>query len=238
VTGVSCARRRLSLAASTLAVMTALGALLLSGQGGLQVPPLTTPGEWYQWFNAREPAEAFVALVRLGALGLGWYLLSATGAGVVARMVGARSLIRVADAVSLPPVRAVVRWIVGAGLTASTALAGSPAVAARPASPAITMTRLPDAANPAPGFTAAVPAAPSPSPPPSVTTWKVRPGQSLWQIARDVESVRQGREATDPEVAAYWRTLIDANRDLFVDRENPHLVFPGQEFRLPPSARP
>ena len=235
-------RPRLDLAVSTLAVTAALGALLLSGQGALDWPPLRAPGEWQAWFTTREPAEAFVALVRAGALVLAWYLLAAIAAGVAARLVGARSLIRITDAVSPSSVRAVVRWALGAGLAASTALAATPAVADRPPATAITMTRLPDpksrlAAPPAiPPVRALTPAAPA-SPQP-VTTWTVRAGQSLWKIARDVESVRRGRVATDREVSAYWRALIDANRDLLADRQNPHLVFPGQVFRLPPPLAP
>src|SRR5207244_2362692 len=119
--------------------------------------------------TTREPAEAFVALLRLGALLSGWYMLAATGAAVVARAVGARSLIRLTDAASPPSVRAVVRWALGAGLAAPTALGSCPAHAAP---------------------------------------------------ARDV--------------SAYWRALGEANRDLLADRSNPHLVFPGQVFRLPP----
>jgi hypothetical protein len=237
---VSNARRRLSRVASTLAVTAALGLLLVSGQGALEWPPLTAPAEWHQWFAEREPAEAFVALVRLGALVLCWYLLAATSAGVVARALGDCRLIRVTDAASIPTVRAAVRWALGTGLAASTALTGSPAIAARPPSPAITMTRLPEPANAAPpptGGTAAVPAVPAvPSLP--VTTWEVRPGQSLWRIARDVESVRRGRPASDREVSAYWQALIDANRDLLAEPRNPSLVFPGQVFRLPPRPSP
>jgi hypothetical protein len=217
-------------AASTLAVTTVLAAVLLNAQGALEWPPTTTA--WHQWLSERGAAETFVAIVRLGALAMCWYVLVATGVGVVARMVSAGPLVRAADAVSLPAVRAIVRWAMGASLTASTALTTSPAVAARPAPPAITMTRLPDAAAPTPSPPVAPPTVPAPPPP--VTTWAVRPGQSLWTIARDVESLRQGREASEREVSAYWRALIDANRDLLTDRRNPHLVFAGQLFRLPP----
>ena len=87
-----------------------------------------------------------------------------------------------------------------------------------------------------PAGTAAAPVAPPPSP--VVTTWEVRPGQSLWKIARDVESLRRGRAATDGEVCAYWRSLIEVNRDLLADPRNPHLVFTGQLFRLPPLSPP
>ena len=228
-------RPRFGHAASTLAATAVLGALLLSAQGALEGPP-TTPTAWHQWVSEREPAAALVAIVRLGALAMCWYVLFATGVGVVARVVGAGPLVRVTDAVSLPAVRAIVRWALGAGLTASTALTSSPAIAARPAPLVITMTRLPDAASPGPSPPVAPPTVPAPPPP--VATWAVRPGQSLWRIARDVESLRRGREASEREVSAYWRALIDANRDLLNDRRNPHLVFPGQVFRLPPPSDP
>ena len=234
------ARRPVNLVASTLAVTAALAALLVSGRGALGWPALTAPATWQQWFSEREPAEAFVALVRLGALVLSWYMVATTAAGVAARALGARRLVRVTDAVSLPAVRGLVRWALGTGLAASTALTAPPAIAARPASPTITMTRLPDPASATPAPTRAIgtaPALPS-SPSSSPVTWVVRPGQSLWTIARDVESVRRGRPASDREVSAYWRTLIDSNRDLLADRRNPHLVFPGQVFRIPPGPRP
>jgi hypothetical protein len=244
---MSCTRPRLSLTVSTLAVTVALGALLLSGQSTLELPPLTAPADWQRWLTGREPADAFVALVRLGALLSCWYVLAATTAGVFARAVGARPLIRLADAVSPRSLRAIVRWALGAGLATST-LTASPALAARAPSPVITMTRLPDPANPGTAPTAvpagrvvpagtAVPAV-APPPSPVVATWEVRPGQSLWKIARDVESLRRGRVATDREVCAYWRSLIEANRDLLADPRNPHLVFTGQVFRLPPLPRP
>ena len=251
---MSCARPRLSLTVSTLAVTVALGALLLSGQSTLELPPLTAPAEWQRWLTAREPADAFVALLRLGALLSCWYVLAATAASVVARAVGASPLIRLADAVSPRSLRAIVRWALGAGLATSTALTASPTLAARAPSPVITMTRLPDPAHPGtaptavpagtavpvgtavPAGTAAAPVAPPPSP--VVTTWEVRPGQSLWKIARDVESLRRGRAATDGEVCAYWRSLIEVNRDLLADPRNPHLVFTGQLFRLPPLSPP
>jgi nucleoid-associated protein YgaU len=37
----------------------------------------------------------------------------------------------------------------------------------------------------------------------------------------------------DAEVVPYWRAVIEANRDRLADRDNPSLVFPGQEFVLP-----
>ena len=61
----------------------------------------------------------------------------------------------------------------------------------------------------------------------------VRPGESLWSIARVVVE-RSGRTAADEdEVADYWSEVVEHNRDDLPDPENPDLIFPGQVVRLP-----
>jgi hypothetical protein len=77
--------------------------------------------------------------------------------------------------------------------------------------------------------TVPTPAPPAPAAPPTAAgageERVVRPGDSFWSIAE--------AEAGAGEVAGYWRTLIDENRDRLVDRGNPDLLYPGQVLRLP-----
>lgn len=69
--------------------------------------------------------------------------------------------------------------------------------------------------------------------PPSVAVYRVQPGDHFWSIAEQVVTQRDGPGAPDAVVAAYWRQLIDANRDRLVDPDNPDLIMPGQVFDLP-----
>lgn len=63
--------------------------------------------------------------------------------------------------------------------------------------------------------------------------YTVRQGDSLWSIAaRYLESV-SGAAPTDAEVAPYWRTVIDHNRDRLVVPDDPDLILPGQVLSLP-----
>jgi hypothetical protein len=61
-------------------------------------------------------------------------------------------------------------------------------------------------------------------------TWTVQRGDHLWRIA-DETVVDRGGEATEANVAAYWRRLIEANPEAVGD--DPDLIHPGQVVRLP-----
>jgi nucleoid-associated protein YgaU len=58
--------------------------------------------------------------------------------------------------------------------------------------------------------------------------WSVAAGESMWSIAvthlRDVH----GRDASDEEIATYWRQIVAANA-----LPNPDLLFVGQVIELP-----
>ncbi|MGH9179982.1 MAG: hypothetical protein ACRD0N_15730, partial [Acidimicrobiales bacterium] len=79
-----------------------------------------------------------------------------------------------------------------------------------------------------------------PAPPPGTRTWEVRPGQHFWAVAeRVLAEAWQGAAPTDAEVGPYWRTLVEANRSVLRDPDNPDLLFPGQVITVPPPpARP
>ena len=68
-------------------------------------------------------------------------------------------------------------------------------------------------------------------------THVVRSGESLWRIAEERLAQARGRAAGDAGVVAYWRELIDVNRDRLVVADDPDLIVPGQELVLPPVVR-
>jgi nucleoid-associated protein YgaU len=68
----------------------------------------------------------------------------------------------------------------------------------------------------------------------TIGTHEVVAGESLWTIAADTLVADQGGTVDDAQVGAYWRQLIDTNRDRLADPHNPDLIFPGQVVELPP----
>ncbi len=104
-----------------------------------------------------------------------------------------------------------------------------------PAGPAATVTPGPERSPPlAPPPAQAATARAGAAQAGAEKVWTVRPGECFWSIADDVLAQAWGRAPSDAEIVPYWRSLIDANRHLLKDRSNPHLVFPGQVFAVPP----
>ncbi len=64
--------------------------------------------------------------------------------------------------------------------------------------------------------------------------WTVAPGDTFWSIAAEVIGDELGRAPEDDEIIPYWSMVIDANVDRLVDPGNPDLIYPDQEFVLPP----
>ena len=67
----------------------------------------------------------------------------------------------------------------------------------------------------------------------ATATWTIGRGEHLWYVAEATMTRSLARAPSTREIATYWRALVDANRDRLVDRNNPDLVFTGQEFVLP-----
>jgi nucleoid-associated protein YgaU len=74
----------------------------------------------------------------------------------------------------------------------------------------------------------------------SVTTERARSGtaahvvelgDSLWRIAGDTLTARNGAEPSSAEIARFWPAIYAANRGLIGD--NPNLIFPGQRLQIP-----
>ena len=191
------------------------------GSGVLAAPPVS-PSGWSEWAAGREPTVVGIALLRLVTLGLCWYLVGVTTVGLVARLLRAARLIRIADALTVPWVRRLLQQ--GLGIALATAMVTSAAGAA-PAGgvrlsgaspPSATMTlaaATPDVTAPprdiatpplAPPWTAAVPA-PRPDPQPQAGTSEV---PVLWP---DRQPWAETSVAADgAELQLPWELFADA----------------------------
>jgi hypothetical protein len=239
-------RRVLLLAGWFVGLAAVLAALHAAGSGPLAAPPLRTPGAWAGWAAERTPPEAAVAVLRLVAIALGWYLLAASALGVAARLAGGARTVEVADLIALPFVRSVVHAGLGVGLVGTvvaTANAGTaapplreptaadvalsmPATTVPPAEPAagavaepVIDLRLPAASGPVADVAA-----------PAARTWVIQPGDHLWSVADRVLTDAFGRPPHEREVLVYWKALIERNRHLLPD---PDLVHAGLTIELP-----
>ena len=233
-----------------LAVVTALAALHLAGRGPLAPPPLTSPSAWAAWAAGRDPVVAAFAVLRLVALAVGWYAAVVTVGGAAARLASRQRLVAALDRITLPSLRRLAAATVTVSLSAGLATPAAadrhdaPAVADSPTStastgstttvptitvPTITMRRLPQSTEPAPPPPASADRTSS-----ADRTWSVRPGECFWSIAEAVLADDLGRRPSADEVVPYWQRLIDANRSVLADPDNPDLIFPGQVFTVPP----
>lgn len=69
----------------------------------------------------------------------------------------------------------------------------------------------------------------------SNATVVVQDGANLWTIAEHRLEQVLGHEPVAAEVDAYWRAVIDANQERYVEPGNPNLILPGQVLVLPPT---
>jgi LysM domain len=214
--------------------------LVLAGRGDLAAPPLGSWDDLSDWLERTDTVTAVLAIVRLLALVVAVWLLVATLVGAVGRLARRARVVAFADRALPAPIRRALTGLAGAS-AASVVVLGAAGLGGGDGEEAVpvgeqlvllpeagegtaTMSVLPD---PAPGAPAA---APTPAQP---ATWTVEPGDSFWSIAEEVLAETWGRPPTDAEIDPYWRALIAANRDR-ISSGNPDLVFPGQEFVLPP----
>lgn len=132
--------------AAVLAAVTL--ALQWSGRGALAPPPLGHPGQWNSWLDGRDPVTAAFAILRLVALACLWYLLVATAAGVVLRLLGAARMVAAADRLTVGPVRRLLAGV-SLGLAATTvgAVLGPAAVVPAALASQTTSTTAPSAAT-------------------------------------------------------------------------------------------
>ena len=180
-------RRALPLVVWLTCLGVAVVLLLALGGGRLAAPALTDPGSWPQWAAGRDPLEVVMVALRLFALAVAWYLTGVTSVSVLARLVRAARLVRLADALSVGPVKVVVQQALGIGLATGIVVTAVPGVTAAgrsaasdPRADVVVMSAVPESgddsgeADVVPVGAVPVPAppassSPSPSPTPSPT---------------------------------------------------------------------
>jgi hypothetical protein len=227
------------------------GGMLALGDGALGAPDLRRPSTWTAWAQERTAPDAAMAVLRLVVLGLALYLLVVTMLAVALRLGDAGRSVTVLDVVTLPFVRSVVQAGLGVGLVGATvagvsappgtsraptpadaaivAVAEPPVIVAeQPTATTTTTTTAPEAPRRDGDLTGAPVSTRAEAP-----TWTVAPGDHLWSIAERSLATSAGRAPTDEEVAPYWRALLEANRHVLADPDNPDLLFAGQVLSLP-----
>jgi hypothetical protein len=254
------------------------------GRGPLSAPPLD-PHAWSAWLDGREPLVAAVAVLRLLVLALSWYLVGVTSVGVAARALRRARLVRLADALVLPPLRRTLQTALGftlAGVMVAAAtgndgrpvtLAAAPADDGReaevvprplelvreggaadgegdtPASDDDLRGRrdgddgdVPEVDDDAPEVDGDAPRADAAGDRAGERTdgggemtgeVEVVTGDSFWHIAERTLRRTLQRRPSDAETAGYTALLIERNRQVLADPDNPDLIFPGQRFTLP-----
>lgn len=188
-------------------------------------------------------AGVVMALVRVVALGLGWYLVAATLLTLLVGLAGAtRTMTR-----RLVPrtVHEGLRHVCGLTIALTAVV---PTLAAADERSAITMLRLADDPETgdapaitmrrlAPPATGAPPPASDPAPgavPPATASHVIGRGEHLWAIAESTLASAWGAPPTDREIDPFWRELVRRNRSRLPDPRNPDLVHPGLEVEVPP----
>jgi hypothetical protein len=121
-------RRIAPLIAWFTCLSAALALLLWLGDGRLAAPDLTSPATWNDWVTARTAAESAASLLRVLALGVAWYLVGATTVAVLAHALRAGRLVRMADALSVGPIKNVVQQALGVSLAAGVLLTTVPGI--------------------------------------------------------------------------------------------------------------
>lgn len=228
-------RRLVPLGVAVLAVIVGLH---LTGRF-IEGPTGFSGSAMSDWFA--DPVNAAAGILRLAALALSYYLLAVM---VLLFVYGERVE------------RSPLARLVPLGLLAALGLATASSVAAMQGSGgSLELQAVPDPLRLTPAeeplvlspTDEAAPDAPVQHPlaaPRETTTidasvdasWTVALGESFWSIAEEhLGDVWGLDELSDEHIVSYWKPLIAANEDRLVDPDNPDLLLPGQELRLPPA---
>ncbi|HET7486648.1 MAG TPA: LysM peptidoglycan-binding domain-containing protein [Acidimicrobiales bacterium] len=212
-------------------------------------------GDLRGWLATTPADDAVVAVARLVALVLAWWLLASSSAYAVASLLRMHGVVRRLGWATLPGVRRLVDAMVAGSVVVAATMAATPAGAVTdvstpdhayvprpagdgPAPPTTTSTTTTATTSIAPMTTSTALPVVVPAPravraaAPAVVTVLVHPGDSLWRIAeRQVAAGGLGRHDVRT-VAAYWRRLVEANRHRLVSGD-PDLIYPGEVVVLP-----
>jgi nucleoid-associated protein YgaU len=227
-------------------------ALLRTGEGIDLAHPIA-------WLGSVTIEIALTEVARLTALTLAAYVLCSTAFYVLAVLSGSRSLIGLARPLALPVVRRFADRVLAGTLVIGTLTA--PILAPGPRSSAAPAAASSTAPSPmvidgyVPGHLLLSEADPTPNvafhgrpvtPPPDEEihhpvpvehddrhTVVVERGDNLWEIAAAHLTATFGRHPTDPELAPYWRIVVEHNRSR-LRSGNPDLIYPGEVVELPP----
>ena len=106
------------------------------GDGPL-APPSADPSTWAGWLSDRDPLVATFAILRLVALAACWYLVGSTTIGILARLLRAARMIRLADTLTVPVVRRLLQHGLGVTMATAVVAAAMPFPSTGPASTVI-----------------------------------------------------------------------------------------------------
>lgn len=232
------------------------------GTHELSTPP--KPGQWSRWISNIGPAAAIVSILRVMGIVIGWYLVVATIIGALARRASTGRAVDVVNQVTPRFLRSILASAAGltataAGLTVAVTPLLAPGTTPVSA-PAQANGGPTEELRAGPGPETAILAELSDTVPSSQTatlslfefelapfdvgdnptahqrddSWVAQPGDHLWHIAGETLLDNWGQAPNDAEISIYWVTVVEANRDRLVDRSNADLIYPGQEFVLPP----
>jgi nucleoid-associated protein YgaU len=223
-------RSALAVAAWTAFLVAAVAALHALGHGPLAAPPA---GDLEGWLQQRDAPTAAFALLRLGLLPVGWYLLASTVLAIVLRVARADSTATAVEACTPAPVRRLLRAAAGVSIAAS--ILAVSAAAASDADAPVTMRRLPDVPaerEPVVMMTRLPDGDEGAGAAPTVVV--VAPGDSFWRVAERALGAAWMRPPTDREIDPYWRRLVDDNRAVLPIADEPDFLVPGLSLTLPP----
>ena len=179
--------------------------------------------------------------VRLGGRLLAGYLLASTVLAMLARATRWAAAVRIADFFTLPAIRRLATGTAGLVVVAGPRSRhrradrpdpiGAHRRTDRPPGPAAgaATAPTPTPSSTGPVNTGAWPALgllPSTAAEGVPTTWTVRPGDSLWVIAKSVLHSAWGRAPTDEETGRFWVVVVALNRPWLSDPANAKFALP------------
>lgn len=129
--------------ASVAAVLMAeAGALVLLHRLGSYGSATVEWGDFGRWLAETPPEELLVALVRMAALALAWWLAASTALYALARVTRVPSLVRAVEWATLPGVRRLIDGIAATTVAAGSVLGTSSVAGAAPADRTAVVVRL------------------------------------------------------------------------------------------------